>query len=686
VYLTIGNISKDTRRLASSHATVLIGYIPIGKFDCFSDKVRQVARYQLFHHCMEVMLASIAQAGKTGVNMTCADGLVRWIWPILAAYVADYPEQCLVACCMENRCPICKVHPDSRGTHTPSPARDKVETVNLLVGKQAGQNDAAFKAHFKDLGLRPIYPPFWASLPHTNIFQSFTPDLLHQMHKGVFKDHLVKWCTALIGADELDTRFRAMTSHPDLCHFKNGISAVSQWTGKEHKEMEKVFIGILASSGVDKHVVEAASAIIDFIYFASLHSHTTTTLSGLRQALDRFHTNKEVFLELEARHPAHFNIPKIHSMEHYFALIELFGSADGYNTESPERLHIDYAKDAYRASNRKDYIYQMTIWLRRQEAVDRFQAYLNWFRGSPYQPRPSHRAVLAEDFGTSGPGDIIGEEDEDGDEDEVNDEPFIISGSAVAATSYRIAKHHPPGLHHVSAGTIISAHNASRFLDALRTYLAEHGSPISPNIHDVFGLWSRIEFRLPHILEASNNKLKNIVRASPPIPAAGCRLGEPAHLDFALIHTGETNYRTVGTPLQGKSLELVSFFLKFLTYHSGLRVAHVCVILKLPELYRIRTSHPLAYVEWFTPFGAQTDPPSGLHSVMRSSRRNHPYAQIIDVDRIVRNCHLIPKFGRVKDLTWTSENVVDMCKSFFVNHYIDLHMFLMLRIGNAGCI
>src|SRR5882762_4950067 len=82
VYLTIGNISKDTRCLASSHATVLIGYIPIGKFDCFSDKARQVARYQLFHHCMEVMFASIAQAGKTSVNMTCADGLVRWIWPI----------------------------------------------------------------------------------------------------------------------------------------------------------------------------------------------------------------------------------------------------------------------------------------------------------------------------------------------------------------------------------------------------------------------------------------------------------------------------------------------------------------------------------------------------------------------------------------------------------------------------
>lgn len=305
--------------------------------------------------------ADVAKAGQEGVEMTCTDNAIRRVWPILAAYVADYPEQCLIACCMENRCPLCKVEPTSCGSHVPAAPRDLYATIHMLAAKEQGQQDTSFKQKFKDLGLRAVYPPFWAHLPHTDIFQAFTLDLLHQLYKGVFKDHLVKWCTALIGEHELDDRFRAMSSHPGLRHFKHGISSVSQWTGTEHKEMEKVFVGILASPDIDQHVLKATTAILDFIHYSSLHSHTTSTLRHLRQALDDFHANKSVFIELEAQYPEHFNIPKILSMEHYLELIWRFGSADGYNTESPERLHIDYTKDAYRASHQETHDYATEI-------------------------------------------------------------------------------------------------------------------------------------------------------------------------------------------------------------------------------------------------------------------------------------------------------------------------------------
>ena len=43
-------------------------------------------------------------------------------------------------------------------------------------------------------------------------------------------------------------------------------------------------------------------------------------------------------------------------MIHYIHSVKTHRTADEYNTESPEQLHIDYAKDAYRASNKHDYV------------------------------------------------------------------------------------------------------------------------------------------------------------------------------------------------------------------------------------------------------------------------------------------------------------------------------------------
>jgi hypothetical protein len=61
-------------------------------------------------------------------------------------------------------------------------------------------------------------------------------------------------------------------------------------------------------------------------------------------------------------------------------MIRLLSSANGYNTESPEWLYIDFAKKAYRASNRKEYILQMIQWLGRQEAMHYFSSYLTWLQ------------------------------------------------------------------------------------------------------------------------------------------------------------------------------------------------------------------------------------------------------------------------------------------------------------------
>ncbi|KZV98693.1 hypothetical protein EXIGLDRAFT_566152, partial [Exidia glandulosa HHB12029] len=115
---------------------------------------------------------------------------------------------------------------------------------------------------------------------------------------------------------------------------------------------------------------------VDFVYYANFPTHSEVTLARMEESYNRFHRHKAVFIDIGARNPQHFNFPKMHALSHFVAAIRNLGTADGYNTEASERLHIDYAKIAYRASNRRNYTKQMTRWLSRQKAVDRFDSHL----------------------------------------------------------------------------------------------------------------------------------------------------------------------------------------------------------------------------------------------------------------------------------------------------------------------
>jgi hypothetical protein len=214
---------------------------------------------------MARLLHPLVGPGEVGEAMICSDGRLRHVFPILAAYVADHPEQCLVTCVQQNFCPKCLCEPTQRGENITFPDREPRRTINILGAHEQGGRPPAFKLE----GITPIYTPFWSSLPHADIFACITPDILHQLHNGVFKNHLVKWCEKFISAGEMDEQYRCMSDHPDLRHFKNGISAVSQWTGMEVKEMEKVFMAVLAGAGrrdAAPQVIEAARTMLDFIY------------------------------------------------------------------------------------------------------------------------------------------------------------------------------------------------------------------------------------------------------------------------------------------------------------------------------------------------------------------------------------------------------------------------------------
>ena len=130
----------------------------------------------------------------------------------------------------------------------------------------------------------------------------------------------------------------------------------------------------LPSGQVVSHMLQAVHALLDFVHLAQYPSHTTQTLVHHEACLACFHENKAVFVDLGVR--KHLNIPKFHSLLHYSQTITLFGTTDNYNMEQSEHLHIDCAKDAYLATNCKDEIPQMTIWLGQCEKIKKHSIYV----------------------------------------------------------------------------------------------------------------------------------------------------------------------------------------------------------------------------------------------------------------------------------------------------------------------
>ena len=83
----------------------------------------------------------------------------------------------------------------------------------------------------------------------------------------------------------------------------------------------------------------------------------------------------------------------------------------------------------------------------------------------------------------------------------------------------------------------------------------------------------------------------------------------------------------------------------------------------------------LAYVEWFTRFPNTPHSHHGMYRVSRSFKDGIREAAIIPVNDIFRSVMLFPRFGPIAPRDWTSDNVLEECKDFYVNPYVDEHMY-----------
>jgi hypothetical protein len=93
-------------------------------------------------------------AGKNGVEMTGSDSFVQKVYPILACYVANYTEQCLVSCSKYGTCPKCQGPADK--LQDPGPFTNGTDQWMLGVidkAKEISQTKSQFYKCCMDKGI-----------------------------------------------------------------------------------------------------------------------------------------------------------------------------------------------------------------------------------------------------------------------------------------------------------------------------------------------------------------------------------------------------------------------------------------------------------------------------------------------------------------------------------------------------
>lgn len=654
---------------------VLVGYLPVDNLDDSpSAKEKDRMRGELLHRAMEALMEPIKAASREGIEMRCADGRLRRIYPMFAAFLADSPEQNDMACTIRSGCPICEQEWEGRGDYSSTaPMRTREETLTAI----RRYIDHGKSAMMERLGLKPWWP-WWAEFP-IDFHSCIVPNVLHQLHKGLFKTHLYKWAVEILKKPHLDRCFSSMPSAPGMRQFKSGVTHLKQWTERESRELEKQFLPMMAGYVADD-VVNLARAILDFTYRAQAARMSDEDIAAMEEALQEIHAAKDVLIKIGVfKGPERFdNIIKLHMVSHYAHSIRELGTPDGYSTEAPEALHSENVKEGWRASNKVDALPQMIRHVQRLEALRIHATYMREFWG------PSFHGISSDDDESEWVDDDEFSYEETGDSPgvEAGDNGGLEASVACPDPMRDITKH--PIRRRVPGTEIVSDYKATNLISSTTRCLTKRFNAPRPFLlskHHHFDVWHRFYLtQRPLPFAPDETRQRDVVRAYPAVHKKRSGwLVRAAHSDTVLFTDQDRDVDKSGLH---RKLLIITYPPLYAKISTGYRAGRVRAIFSLPSHLQSIYSGQLVYLELFNPFSKATPGPTRFYT---TSHARHPDGKrrtvVVPISDIVLTCHLAPLFYRLDpgyQLSSRCDLLADS-RRFYFNHYYNRYLFALIE-------
>ncbi|KIK20935.1 hypothetical protein PISMIDRAFT_12681 [Pisolithus microcarpus 441] len=706
--ISLANIKMAVWNKASSHAFLLTALIPVIEFIHPVPRMRSVLEAHLFHQCLDIILQPLKITAQVGRMMSDPVGGLCHCFMLLAAYIIDTPEACMLVCVRGKTSPVTMASHKHFSNAFQHEHHTGAKTLSQLSRIQCDPNDVErYFTLCKQFRLSGVAKPFWRNWPLSDPANFLLLEPLHHWYQK-FWDHNVQWCKNALGAQELDFCYSVLHPIVGMHHFNHGITTLKQVTGWAQRDMQHYMIAAIGGAA-SQDIVIAVRALMDFWYLAQAPRITSIMQENISAALLEFHNHKDAITSeglwrgMESGAALdHWLIPKLELMQSVAPSISELGVPVQWSADTTEHAHIEVVKEPASTTNNQNYDAQICHYLDRVERCWLFEtairlcalngtndardhdvldspvedsgsrdnettmedseedaaAVLNdiW---SPKHPVPNF-FTTAEQLRTALPGSI----------------PHPTRAFTSGATALRV--NYAPAIKSISIDKVAELFNLPDLQGALADYLDHEGAHAQnfhsfgrqqcspPDAHPPFRdlqIWYKVHLQQKSYHNSSSLGPMFTINTHPPDHTweYGCH-------DAAILQV-DAHHEWPSSGLVG---------------HAVVDVHLIMCPISPKGIWLVWSDRFLVYVQRFDIVSqrqASMDRTTGLHVLNQATHASGEFlGDIFPLDQIKSYAHPVPRFGETADIRLTSMNSFHSAWSFLLNKYFDKDFYYALSL------